>query len=289
LKLAHLNQAVNFAKDFSLNGDVKKKTSLIPGSENGTAGIQPAAPTVRVSIANPSGITNNNGQPLASAPNGNAVKTSAPAAPPTVVPPVTSPTAINNMPPVPTVNFPPPLVVEEPSPSRAPDRNVPLPGAKKMVKMPSLKDIQTQLNNPTVNQQETAVTQQEEISTGPAATVSPDALQTAWRELTSQKRNEGKMMEFIILDRPVTLNEKLEILLQVENPVQVDQFNEFRAEFLAALRQRLRNNRLNVRLEVKEQQGGRKLYTSQDKFNYLSEKHPILPELRKRLMLDTDF
>ena len=156
--------------------------------------------------------------------------------------------------------------------------------------MPSLKDIQAQLNNPTISPNTTAATPEEEAApTGPVMAVSPEAFQATWRELTMQKRTEGKMLEFIILDRPVTVDEKQEILLQLENPVQVDQFNEFRAEFLAALRQRLRNNRLNVRLEVKEQQGGRKLYTSQDKFNYLSEKHPILPELKKRLGLDTDF
>ncbi|KAA5542923.1 DNA polymerase III subunit gamma/tau [Adhaeribacter rhizoryzae] len=287
LKLAHLNQAVNFAKDFSLNGDVKKKTSVSPAAESRTSENQTATRSVPDSI--PSGPTNGNGQSLAAAHNGHTVKTPAPAAPPTVVPPETSPTAINKMPPVPTVNFPPPPVVEEPSPSRAPDRNVPLPGAKKMVKMPSLKDIQAQLSNPAVSQKTHTATSTEEEPTGPATVVSPEAFQAAWRELTMQKRAENKMLEYIILDRPVTLDEKQEILLQVENPVQVDQFNEFRAEFLSALRQRLRNNRLNVRLEVKEQQGGRKLYTSQDKFNYLSEKHPILPELRKRLMLDTDF
>ncbi|GEO06550.1 hypothetical protein AAE02nite_42140 [Adhaeribacter aerolatus] len=289
LKLAHLNQAVNFAKDFSLNGDVKKKTSVSTGNANGAAETSATPPPQSVLGSNPNGITNGNGQSLATPPNGHPVRTPAPAAPPTVVPPDTSPTAINKMPPVPTVNFPPPPIVEEPSPSRAPDRNVPLPGAKKMVKMPSLKDIQAQLSNPITNQKTNTTTSAEEEPTGPATAVSPEAFQAAWRELTVQKRAEGKMLEYIILDRPVTLDEKQEVLLQVENPVQVDQFNEFRAEFLAALRQRLRNNRLNVRLEVKEQQGGRKLYTSQDKFSYLSEKHPILPELRKRLMLDTDF
>ena len=288
LKLAHLNQAVNFAKDFSLNGDVKKKTSVNPATENSGSGTQAAAlPAATPSPVN-GGYTNNTGQSNSSQPNGKVKEVAT--APPTVVPPATSPTAINKMPPVPTVNFPAPSVVEEPSPSRAPDRNVPLPGNKRMVKMPSMKDIHAQLNNPTANQKTTAVTiTEEELPTGPATAVSPEAFQAAWRELTMQKRAEGKMLEYIILDRPVTVDEKQEILLQLENPVQVDQFNEFRAEFLAALRQRLRNNRLNVRLEVKEQQGGRKLYTSQDKFNYLSEKHPILPELKKRLMLDTDF
>jgi DNA polymerase III subunit gamma/tau len=97
------------------------------------------------------------------------------------------------------------------------------------------------------------------------------------------------MSEFMILDRQVTLNDKLEIWLYVENPVQLSQFDAIRGDFMADLRQRLGNNRVHVRLQVKEQQEGRKLYTSQDKFSYLSEKYPILPDLKKRLGLDTDF
>jgi len=289
LKLAHLNQAVNFAKDFSLNGDVKKKTNVSPETNTGQATPPAPAPSSpvtngesRVPSSNPSEITPKN-TPVAGSPLPNGNSTQVP------VPPVTSPTAINKMPPVPTVEFPAPTGVEEPAPPRSSDRNVPLPGIKKMVKMPSLKDIQAQLSNPAASIKTTTAAEEGEVPAGPVTAVNPEAFQVAWRELTLQKKNEGKMSEYFILDRPVALDDKLEILLQVENPVQLNQFNEFRADFLAALRQRLQNNRVNVRLEVKERQEGRKLYTSQDKFSYLAEKHPILPELKKRLGLDTDF
>jgi len=293
LKLAHLNQAVNFAKDFSQNGDVKKKTSVSPDTSDIT-GNPISAPSVASAADVPdltfaitsdtNKVASENGEMA----NGAVAKEIASAPKMPEAPPVTSPTAINKMPPVPTVNFPPPSLAEEPITSRPPDRNIPLPGSKKMVKMPSLKDIQSQLNSPKVNQPApNAAT--EVLPTGPITAVDPEAFQATWRELANQKKAEGKMSEFFILDRPVAFDDKLEILLQVENPVQVNQFNEFRAEFLASLRQRLHNNRLNVRLEVQERQDGRKLYTSHDKFNYLSEKHPILPELKKRLGLDTDF
>jgi DNA polymerase III subunit gamma/tau len=261
LKLANLNHAVNFAKDFSLNGDVKKKTSV--SSEAGGAAAAPAAPAP------------------APAPSAGVPMPAAPAPAPA---PATSPTAINKMPPVPPVEFPKP---EEPV--AAPTRNVPQPGARTMVKLPSMKDIQAQINNPTPAASTPRPAAPEEVTAGPVNEVHPEILQTVWRELVNQKKREGKMSEFMLLDRPVQLNQKQEIWLYVENPVQLTQFEVIRADFMADLRRRLGNNRVNVRLEVKQQQEGRNLYTSQDKFSYLSEKYPILPELKKRLGLDTDF
>jgi DNA polymerase-3 subunit gamma/tau len=255
LKLASLNHAVNFAKDFSHNGDVKKKTSVSTGPEPAAAaaGNAPAAASAPAKPAEPA--------------------------------PVTSPTAINKMPPA---DFPRP---EEPV--AAPARNIPQPVARTMVKVPNLKDLQAQLNKPApAAPAPTAAANQpaaEEVHSGPTREIHPDTLQTVWRELANQKKQEGKMSEFMILDRPIQLNDKLEIWLYLENPVQLSQFDAIRGDFLTDLRRRLGNNRVNVRLEVKEQQGGRKLYTSQDKFSYLSEKYPILPELKKRLGLDTDF
>jgi len=284
LKLASLNHAVNFAKDFSLNGDVKKKTSV--SSENNPAGTSSPAPTAP-STAAP--VTHSATPTLNSEKNTNSsdsILVNSPAPKQPYAEPVptheTSPTALNKMPPVPTVSM-----VEEPAP--APERNVPQPTARKMFKLPNLKDIQAQASNPLVGTTAAEVIKTELDNSGPAREISQETFQAVWRELVHQKKVEDKTSEHIILNRPVQLNENLEVVLQVENPVQLSQFNEIRSEFMADLRQRLGNNRVNVRLEVKEQDIGRKLYTSQDKFAYLSEKYPILPNLKKRLGLDTDF
>lgn len=155
--------------------------------------------------------------------------------------------------------------------------------------MPSLKDIKAQVNNPVSPTNGIATEIEEEITSGPGKTISQESFQVVWKELVNQKKAEDKTSEYMILNRPVTLNENLEILLELENPVQISQFDAIRADFMGDLRRRLGNNRVQVKLEVREQDNGRKLYTSQDKFNYLSEKYPILPDLKKRLGLDTDF
>jgi len=285
LKLATLNHAVNFAKDFSLNGDVKKKTSVNPSGSSAAsqAASPPSLKPTEVKAEPVSArvvVDSNLNVPANNLPGSNGNGTNGIKQPYSEPVPTheTSPTAINKMPPVP--------IVAEPAPTT--DRNVPQPTAKKMVKLPSLKDIQAQASRPAVSPNVVENTT-EIVSTGPARAVSPEQFQAVWRELVQQKKAEDKTSEYLIIDRPVQLNENLEVILQVENPVQLSQFNEIRSEFMADLRRRLGNNRVNVKLEVKEQDTGRKLYTSQDKFAYLSEKYPILPDLKKRLGLDTDF
>ncbi|HEX8425208.1 DNA polymerase III subunit gamma/tau [Hymenobacter sp.] len=113
-------------------------------------------------------------------------------------------------------------------------------------------------------------------------------LQGVWQELT-EERKVISMMHYSLLNRPVTANDQHVIHLRVDNPVQEDQFNEFRAEFLGELRRRTGYPRLTVQVEVVEQQStGRKLYTATDKLEYLKEKFPMLVEMQQRLGLDAD-
>ncbi|WP_019946126.1 DNA polymerase III subunit gamma/tau [Hymenobacter aerophilus] len=113
-------------------------------------------------------------------------------------------------------------------------------------------------------------------------------LQRVWQELT-EGRKAGSMMHYSILNRPVQANEQHVILLTVDNPVQEDQFNDFRADFIGELRRRTGYPRLTVQVSVVErQETGRKLYTATDKLEYLTEKYPMLAEMKQRLGLDAD-
>ncbi|OWP63562.1 hypothetical protein CDA63_08240 [Hymenobacter amundsenii] len=113
-------------------------------------------------------------------------------------------------------------------------------------------------------------------------------LQRVWQELT-EERKAISMMHYGILKRPVQANDQHLILLQVDNPVQEDQFNDFRADFLGELRRRSGYPRLNVQVSVVErQETGRKLYTATDKLEYLTEKYPMLAQMKQRLGLDAD-
>jgi DNA polymerase-3 subunit gamma/tau len=120
------------------------------------------------------------------------------------------------------------------------------------------------------------------------APVNDEVLQRVWAELL-EERKQNSMSEYSVLNRPVRANEQHVIVLRVDNPVQEDQFNEFRAGFLGELRRRTGYPRLNVQVEITEQvDTGRKLYTSTDKLEYLMEKYPMLSEMKQKLGLDTD-
>lgn len=91
--------------------------------------------------------------------------------------------------------------------------------------------------------------------------------------------------ECLILDRPIQLID-YSIVLRLDNVIQEDHLNTFKAELLEFLRRNLKNNLINIRIEIKEENEIKKLYTSKEKYLFLAEKHPVLDELRLRLGLD---
>jgi DNA polymerase-3 subunit gamma/tau len=126
--------------------------------------------------------------------------------------------------------------------------------------------------------------------TGPLAPIAPELLQKIWQQLADERRAQDKMSDYMVLNRAVEADASHVITLTVDNPVQVVQFNDFRAEFMAELRRRTGHLGLTVQTEVATAAPtGRKLYTSNDKFAYLAEKYPALQEMKQRLGLDADF
>ena len=127
-------------------------------------------------------------------------------------------------------------------------------------------------------------------TSGPVAATDPAVLQRVWQELAEERRAQDRMSEFWVLNRPVTANAEHHIELAVDNPIQVDQFNDMRVELLAELRRRTGNPRLNVQPVVTAiASTARKLYTSTDKFEYLAERFPALREAKQRLGLEAEF
>ena len=127
-------------------------------------------------------------------------------------------------------------------------------------------------------------------SSGPVASVDPAVLHRVWTELAEERRTQDRMSEFWVLNRPVAANAEHVIELAVDNPIQVDQFNEMRVEFLAELRRRTGNARLNVQPVLNTAAPTTKrLYTSTDKFEYLAERFPALRDAKQRLGLEAEF
>ncbi|GHA74540.1 DNA polymerase III subunit gamma/tau [Pontibacter akesuensis] len=166
-----------------------------------------------------------------------------------------------------------------------PRSGVNLPPPKKLGKLPSLKDLQ----NPQAAVAEVAVAEEEEDAYGVAIPVDQVRLKTVWHAILRRKKAEN-MMEFTLLNRQYHVSDENEIVLHLENHVMMDQFTSLRPAILGELKRELGNRGIKLRAEVVElQDEGRKLYTSQDKFNYLAEKYPVLVDLKQRFGLDADF
>ncbi|ALD21684.1 DNA polymerase III subunit gamma/tau [Hymenobacter sp. DG25A] len=310
MKLAYLNGAVQFARDLqggsvaspqrasSDNGEAKKKTSVTPAAAPATISSPPTAP-------------------VAAAPQ--PTSTPQPAAPIKAIPadpepliPVDSGVeelhetlSIENPPaPVPThhqvLDSTPHVETGRPSVAghepgdipvvAAPIRPMPsLAKSGSISKLPSLAGIKEQAARENTASRATAVEEDAPTMSGALPTIDDALLQQTWAALKDSYKATS-MSVYTVLNRPIQADEKHVIKLLVDNPVQEDVFNEFRAELTGELRRRTGYPRLTLQAEIVEQQStGRKLYTSADKFEYLAERFPALVEMRQRLGLDTDF
>ena len=305
MKLAYLNGAVEFVRDLTpgQHGDTKKKTSSL-GDGATTAPTSTGQAAVPVPAAQ--ALSTKHQVPLVHAPapadgpeplpveNGVAELHDTPSIEATVEEPAPRHQVRDTAPHVETGR--PSMQGLEPNhrPTDVPAGAVAAPSLPKLPgltgsRLPGLRDVTVAAPPPT-EKQETGNEKRETQPTGPLPPVAPELLQQVWRQLADERRAQERMSEFTVLNRPVSANAAHVITLTVDNPVQVTQFNDFRAEFMAELRRRTGHPGLTVQTEVATTAPvGRKLYTSNDKFAYLAEKYPALQEMKQRLGLDADF
>jgi DNA polymerase-3 subunit gamma/tau len=154
----------------------------------------------------------------------------------------------------------------------------------------SLNSLKEQISTGNFQDKNSEVAEVElDLRPGHQKEINPEELRAAWFAFAQRKQKEGKVSEFMILNRNFELQNGTEIHLKVDNPVQVEQFSDVKAELLGELRRKVQNNKLNVIVEFTELVGAKRLYTSIDKYNFLAEQYPVLKELKQRLGLDTDF
>ncbi len=91
-----------------------------------------------------------------------------------------------------------------------------------------------------------------------------------------------------LTSRKPVLDNNGTIELELRNKVQCDDFNsKIKSELLGFLKERSGYSALNI--EAKIEKGVRetkKPYTADEKFNYLSEKNPVLKKLKQEFNLD---
>lgn len=257
MKMCHLNSAINFA---SGDVEVKKKAESV------------------TTTASPEKKTEVQSEPVTPSPVSSAPST---ATKPVEEQPIVS----QSSPAAPVENK-----VEEPQePIKAPkgQTNTPTGGeVKSTFKMPSLMDL-TNLDE-----------EKEEVSTGeveesfegkPVDSFSIHELKRFWEEYTQKMSDAGRINHQMILQNRELELDGNTIKIKLDNDVQMEHLVTLKEELMSFLRQKLNNYRLMIEAEIAKVQDTRMLYTAQEKYNHLSEKHPDIRKLKDMLGLETEY
>lgn len=114
-------------------------------------------------------------------------------------------------------------------------------------------------------------------------------LEAVWNDYLKKLKAEEKSPEQSVLNQPYELKEDFQIELKLANTIQEDILDRFRTEFVQYLRNSLKNSSIKLSTSIVQEETKQRLYTSQDKFNYMVKVNPKLLDLKQRLGLDYDY
>jgi DNA polymerase-3 subunit gamma/tau len=118
-----------------------------------------------------------------------------------------------------------------------------------------------------------------------------EELNFVWTQIAQGFKTGNFINKFVMMNREISLIDSV-IHLKVESEVQVQQFNEsLKLELITQLRTKLKNDSIDLVLDLIEGDISDKklIYTQSDKYDFLSQKHPILVEMKQRMGLDHEF
>jgi len=113
-------------------------------------------------------------------------------------------------------------------------------------------------------------------------------LESAWKRLSTESFEEGKSALYSIMAKQKIAEQIEDELITVILSHEVDQeeFIQHSAHVLMKLRQYMHTPSLGLKILVQETKHETKLFTAQDKFEYLAGQNPVLRKLKQDLDLD---
>ncbi len=112
-------------------------------------------------------------------------------------------------------------------------------------------------------------------------------LNVAWDKYALNcKTNEPRMYSTLVAQLPV-LNIDYSIEFTISNPLQEEELLKLKPSLLNFLKKELSNSKIDLVIKITEtEEGNKRLYTDQEKFDHLAEKNPSLIKLKQQFGLD---
>ena len=122
------------------------------------------------------------------------------------------------------------------------------------------------------------------------AVFSEEFLKEKFAEFVEDLRVDKPRMFNAMKDQNPRLGEDFQVVFEMNNSSLEDVFNkEVRFDLLKFLRRELNNSNIQINIVIKPAEPGKSLlYTSEERFEYLSKKNPELNKFKQQLNLDFD-
>ncbi len=123
-----------------------------------------------------------------------------------------------------------------------------------------------------------------------AEPIAEDKVRAAWAEygLKLKEQNANPIHQLIMKSAALSLTGPDSLSVNLNNPLESQQFEQLKQGLLPFLKETLQNHRLELTKTVKETNTAWRPYTDDDKLKYLAEKYPVLSQLREALGLEPD-
>ncbi|MBE0655729.1 MAG: hypothetical protein IH594_18155 [Bacteroidales bacterium] len=117
-----------------------------------------------------------------------------------------------------------------------------------------------------------------------------EEMMNAWNHYAEGIKSDKPRLYTTLISREPFLENDFQIMVKFDNTSQLDDFAQnIKQNLLNFMRRELRNDQISIQTLLEEADNGkRKLYTPDEKYNYLLKKNPALGKLKQEFNLDFD-
>ena len=144
--------------------------------------------------------------------------------------------------------------------------------------------------SPEDNSRDTGMEQQEGVSPG-AAAITLEAFQKAWNSYAESIRDSHPRIYSTLQKHQPEETDQGGFRIRLDSEAQRTNFNQrIKPELIRYLKEHVGNMEYHIDsyVQLKKEEGNNKLYTDQDKLDYLAEKNPLLKRFKNSFKLDFD-
>jgi DNA polymerase-3 subunit gamma/tau len=119
---------------------------------------------------------------------------------------------------------------------------------------------------------------------------SEDQLKKTWENFIEERKEKVTEMEQLIFNRELQVRPNDQVAIILRSSLEISILERFEHDLVSYLRKFLKNDLILIEKVVEEEEDdGKKLYTSADKYEYMVKLNPSLKHLKERLGLDFEY